>query len=413
VWAGERNASRFPASPSIDVNGEFGQGGDVDDVIVIGGGIVGLSVAHAVAGRGLAVHVLDRPRPGMAATHAAAGMLSPLSEATETGPFLSAGLASLALYPDWIEELRDGSGADPWYRRDGKLRVADDEAGSPELEALLTRAAAAGVRARRVSRDEAEGLAGARLPNVAGAVFLEDDHQVDNRRLHAALQVACRGRGVRFSPHCEVRGPIFRGERVHGVRLADGSRREAEFVVVAAGAWTGRLPGLPGPVPVRPVRGQMLTLDAGASLPHRVLEARDVYLVPRQDGRLLAGATVEEAGFEAACTPEARTALHAAAARLVPSLAGASVREHGCGLRPGTPDGNPVMGAVPGAEGLMIATGHFRNGILLAPWTGAALARLMAGGDGPRIPPAFLVDRFGPGDGGIARDAVAHHPSST
>jgi glycine oxidase len=413
VSTGGRPGSRSPASPSFDLTHKVSQGDDVDDVIVIGGGIIGLSVAYALAGRGLAVHVMDRPRPGMAATHASAGLLSPLSESSEPGPFLSAALASLTLYPDWIADLREASGIDPWYRRDGKLMLAFDAAGERDLEALLSRAVAAGLRARRMSPHEAKELSGADLSAVRGAVLFEDDHQVDTRRLQRGLEAACRGRGIRFSSDCEVASLVRRGDRIDGVHLVDGSRRDAEFVVASAGAWTGRLPGLPGPVPVRPVRGQMLTLEAGDALPDRVLETPDVYLVPRQDGRLLAGATIEEAGFESRCTPEARTALHSAAARVIPSLAGAGVLEHGCGLRPGTPDGNPVVGAAPGVSGFAIATGHFRNGILLAPWTGAALARLLTGGDGPVIPPAFSMNRFAPDGEGIAHDAAARHPSST
>ncbi len=385
----------------------------MDDVLVVGGGIIGLSVARALAKRGLAVHVVDRPRPGEAATRAAAGMLSPLSEASEAGPFLSAGLASLERYPAWIEELGELSGLDPLHRPDGKLRLALDDAEAARIDALLARAAQAGVEASRLGPAQARAHAGVELGPFAAAVLLRHDHQVDNRRLHEALLLACRRSGVRFSADCEVSSLLVRNRRVEGVSLADGSTREADEVVLAAGAWSGSVPGLPFPLPVRPVRGQMLALDAGPALPPRVVESGEVYLVPRRDGRLLVGATVEEVGFEAGCTADARKALLSRASRLLPALEGRPVLDHWCGFRPGTPDGNPIVGRVPGARGLTVATGHFRNGILLAPWTGAAIARLLAGGGGPDIPADFRPDRFRPAAGGIAREAPAHHPSST
>ncbi len=375
-----------------------GPGGEA---LVVGGGIVGLSVAHALARAGWGVQVMDEPRPGVSATGAAAGMLSPLSEASEPGPFLEAGLDSLARYPGWVEGLRAASGVDPRYRPDGKLRVARTPDGIHALDALEARARSAGVRVSRLAPDAAAEAAGVGLGAVSQALLLERDHQVDNRLLHRALAAACavEGASVRAA---RVEALEVTNGRVSGVRLAGGLELHADAVVLAAGAWSPTLSGLPGParrcLPIRPVRGQMIALGAGtlerAPLPRRVVESEEVYLVPRDDGRLLVGATVEEVGFRPACTDEARTRLHQAALRLLPGLGGAPVIEHWCGLRPATPDGNPVIGPVPGTPGLVVAGGHYRNGILLAPWTGAALARILAGCEGPEVPAAFLPDRF-------------------
>jgi glycine oxidase len=374
----------------------MGLGKTGDDVVVVGGGLVGMAVAREAALRGLRVRVLDRAVPGSGATWAAAGMLSPLSESSEAGPFLAAGLASLRLYPAWIDALREESEVDPGYRRDGKLRVARTPASVPALRDLALRARDFGLSAAPVPDGDLAELAGTDVASTSGAILLAEDHQVDNRRLHRAVTEAALHSGVSVTPGAHVVGlPSARG-RVEGVRLADGKTVSAGAVVLAAGAWSAGVPGLPCPPPVRPVRGQMLALDAGDSLPALVIESEDVYLVPRSDGRLLVGATVEEVGFMAECTAEARTLLLGAARGLLPGLAGAPVLDHWCGFRPGTPDGHPIIGTAPGVEGLYMATGHFRNGILLAPWTAEALGRLLAGGDGPDVPDAFSPGRFHP-----------------
>lgn len=373
--------------------------GKTDDVIIVGGGIVGMAVARNAAHRGLRVRVLDRDRPGAGATGAAAGLLSPLSETSEAGPFLDAGLASLRLYPAWVEHLRGETDVDPWFRPDGKVRVARHPAARAGLAALEARAAAFGLGVHRLAHaDLAERLGvepGTEPASFEGALFLEEDHQVDSRRLHRALTEAARRAGVEIVSDTPVRGLEFEGDRTVGVRV-DGGQLAAGAVVLAAGARSGQMEGLPFPLPVRPVRGQMLALEAGSALPDRVLESEDVYLVPRGDGRLLVGATVEEAGFQEVCTPEARAWLLEAAGALLPRLRSAPVLDQWCGLRPGTPDLHPILGAAPGVRDLYLGTGHYRNGVLLAPWTAEALGCLLAGEAGPEIPDAFLPHRFHP-----------------
>jgi glycine oxidase len=367
------------------------------DLLVVGGGIIGLAVAREAALRGFRVRVLDAGTPGGGATRAAAGMLSPLAEAGEAGPFLEAGLASLALYPGWIEALRVSALMDPWYRADGKVKVGFGEAGTEALRALARRAGTAGLEARFLTREEATSLLGTPPSPEARALFLPADHQVDNRRLLRLLLDATRAAGVQVDGQAPVRRvePAPGGGGAPGVRLADGSRLPGGTVLVAAGAWTGVL--LPG-LPVTPVGGQMLVMEGGAALPRRVVASPDVYLVPRRDGRLLVGATVEphDSPFQAArgrCTPVIRARLVAAARHILPAL-GTRVLDHWYGVRPGSPDGNPLLGSLPDAPGIQVATGHFRNGILLAPWTAQALGRLLAGGPGPTIPPAFEAGRL-------------------
>jgi len=369
--------------------------GKIDDVIVAGGGIVGMAVALEATLRGLRVRVLDRDRPGAGATQAAAGLLSPLSEHSEAGPFLDAGLASLRLYPAWTERLRAETGIDPWYRRDGKVRVARHPAALPGLEGMADRAPTLGLDVRRIGPAEVSERVGTDVAPHEGALFLAEDHQVDSRRLHIAVTRAARLAGVTIVPDTRVHGLVREGDRVVGLRV-DHGHLASGAVVLAAGAWGGRVDGLPFPLPVRPVRGQMLALEAGRALPNRVLESEEVYLVPRADGRLLVGATVEETGFREACTREAREQLLAAAWALLPALRRAPVLDQWSGLRPGTPDLHPILGTPSGVRDLYLATGHFRNGLLLAPWTAAALGRLLAGGPGPEVPTAFLPDRFHP-----------------
>ncbi len=374
------------------------------DLLVVGAGLIGLSVAREAALRGLRVRVLDGGRPGEGATHSAAGMLSPLAEASEVGPFLEAGLASLALYPAWVDALRARSPMDPWYRADGKVKVGWGAKGAAALTGLRERAREVGLRAHPLTPEEARERVGQPLARGTHALFLPDDHQVENRRLHRLLLDATRAEGVEVrgeSPVVEVLPGDRRGGRP-GVRGRDGRVEEAGAVLVAAGAWTGHL--LPA-VGVTPVLGEMIVLEGGPALPLRVVASPEVYLVPRRDGRLLAGATVEARGFRGRCSARARDGLLEAALALLPGLAGVRgsgegrgpgtrVVDHWYGFRPGSPDGNPVLGPLPGASGIHVASGHFRNGILLAPWTGQALARVLAGGEGPRIPPAFRPERL-------------------
>ena len=355
---------------------------------------MGLAVARDAASRGMSVTVLERGWSGRRASWAAAGMLSPLGEAREGDVFLEAGLRSLDLYPDWIRSLEEESGVEVEYERAGKLRVALREEEVEGLEARRDWARKRGVEHRWLEPGQVLERFPSLPGHVAAGLLVEEDHRLENRRLGETLSVAARRAGATLVEGTGVRGLTLTRERATGVTLEEGTHLPGGQVLVAAGAWSGGLQGLPRPLPVRPVRGQILSLDHEPLANGPVLESERIYLVPRRDGRLVVGATEEEAGFQTGLTADGVRGLLAGALELVPALASAPILELWAGLRPGTPDRNPLMGRDPEVPNLLYATGHFRNGILLAPLTAAALGALAAGEEGPQVPEPFLPGRF-------------------
>jgi glycine oxidase len=364
------------------------------DLLVVGGGVIGLAAAREAALRGLSAVVLERGTPGSGATHAAAGMLSPLGEAERPGPALEFALRSLRMYGDWVRGIESDSGSSVEYRESGKLRVA---LSVPEVERLGERARwaeALGVRAEWFDPEPLRKLEGKLALSVRGALLVHDDFRVDPRALGRALTVAARARGVEVREGTPVRSILTHAGRARGVSLEDGTTLEAGAVLLAAGAWSATIAGLAQPLPVRPVRGQMLTLHPDPRLSDLTIESEEVYLVPRDDGRLLVGATVEEAGFVEANTADGVRRLLSGAVRLAPGLGSARLVEIWAGLRPGTSDGQPILGGDPEVAGLFYATGHYRNGILLAPATADALGALLAGKGEDAVPPAYRPTRL-------------------
>jgi glycine oxidase len=377
-------------------------------VVVVGGGLIGLAVARELAGRGARVTVLERGEPGAAASWAAGGMLSPRAEALRPGPFLELGLASLDRYPEFIDRVVRESGVPVEFAGGGKLLLATTAAEAGQLAARYgwQEAAGAGAGIERIAAGEARRLEPAIAPEVVEALWVRDDHRVDNRALVRAVRLAAAAQGVTIRTGALATGVQVRGGRVAAVTLAGDERVGAESVVIAAGAWSGALAGLPEPLAVAPVRGQMVELDGGGGLLGRVVMSPGCYIVPRRDGRVLVGSTVERAGFEAVATAAGVRGLLAAAIAAVPALAGAPLVGTWGGLRPGTPDELPILGADPEIAGLFHATGHYRNGILLAPITAEVVAAVWAGeAPGVEIGP-FSVARLraagsGSGDGGV------------
>jgi glycine oxidase len=310
------------------------------------------------------------------------------------------GRDSQARWPGFADELLRASGIDVELRREGTLVLAltaDDqgelahrlEFQQQKLGLPLEWLSAAATRAREPH------LAG----KIAGAVFSPQDHQVDNRKLVQALRIAAERAGVRLHEHHAVQAIAARGGRATGIVLADGTMVPADVVVLAAGAWSRRIEGLPPDrrPPVRPVKGQMLALrmDAAAPLLNHVIWAPGAYLVPRRDGRLIVGATVEEKGFDETVTAGGVMALLDAAWRAIPAIEELPIEEIWVGHRPGSRDDAPILGPGP-LEGLFYATGHHRNGILLAPVTADAMARLILDNVvDPAIRP-FALERFLP-----------------
>jgi glycine oxidase len=368
-------------------------------VIVIGGGVIGLAVAWRLAQQGAGVAVLERAQPGRGASHVAAGMLAPVSEATpREEPLLRLGIASARSYPQFVAALREESGLDPGYLRCGTMIAARDRDEAEALERELEIRARFGLSVRRLRPTEARRLEPALTPTLRGALEIEDDHAVDPRKLTAALLAALRRPGVEVRAGSEVAELQLGGDdAVRGVRLADGQRLGSETVVVAAGVWSAQLPGLPSEarVPLRPVKGQIMRLHdpTGPGLMTRALRLPAAYLVPRGDGRYLLGATVEERGFDTTITAGAMFELLRDAAELVPGVSELVIDEILAGLRPGTPDNAPVIGG--GAlSGLFWATGHYRHGILLAPITAELVATAVLDGTVSPLGAPFSPRRF-------------------
>jgi glycine oxidase len=360
---------------------------DSPDVAVVGGGIIGLAVAWAARRRGLSVTVLEREHVGAGASHVAAGMLAPVSE-VEYGSggrrLLQLGLRSAAMWPAFAEDLQEASGVDVGLRRTGTLIAARDADEARELERQLELRRSLGLSVLRLRGSEAREREPGLAPAVRLALEVPDDHAVDTRLVLAALRAACLAGGVelREGQAVEAIERDAEGTRACGLALAGGGRLHAGQIVLAAGAWTERLNGLDAHerIPVRPVKGQILRLrdPAGPGLLSRVLRFQGGYLVPRGDGRYVLGATVEERGFDLDATAGGVYELLRGAHELVPGVAELQIDELSVGLRPGTPDNAPVIGH--GAlEGLVWASGHHRNGVLLAPLTAELVAALLAG----------------------------------
>jgi glycine oxidase len=367
----------------------------IPDVAIVGGGVIGCAVARHAARAGLRVVVVERGVPGAEASWAAAGMLSPLAEAAGPGPMLDLLLAARELYPDYAAALGEETGIDVGYSDAGTLFLALREEDEPELLARFAWQRAAGLPVERLDAAAARAAEPAVSPELRFALRFPGDHQVDNRALTEALRLSATAAGAEFRTGVEAAALLREGNRVAGVACADGSRIAAGAVVLAGGAWAGRLGGLPRPLPVEPVHGQLLAIESSPPLFRHVVDSPRCYLVPRASGRVIVGATVEHTGERKAVTPWGLTRLLTAAVEIAPALEHAPVVESWSGLRPGTPDHLPILGPDPEVAGLVYATGHYRNGILLAPLTGQRMGALLAEGTWPAALDPFTIGRFG------------------
>jgi glycine oxidase len=356
------------------------------DVVVVGAGLIGLACAWRLAAGGGSVLVLDRAEPGQGASRVAAGMLAPVGE-LDFGEdrLLEMTMAAAEMYPEFVAEVESAAAFEVGYQRCGALHVALDR---DEAEALRRRHELhrrLGLDAEWLSPRECRRLEPGLKPSIHGGVHVPEEAVVDPRSLGAALLVAARATGAEVRGGAEVRSAALSGERIESLRLGSGKEVTCARVVLAAGAWSAAewLPEAARP-PVRPVKGQILELRGDPSDPvcGRIVESERVYVVPRPDGRLLVGATVEEMGFDTRVTAGGVHELLREAYRLLPEVAELELVEAAAGLRPGTPDNLPLVGAG-GLENLLLATGHYRNGVLLAPLTAATVA---AAAVGERVP---------------------------
>jgi len=353
------------------------------DAVVVGGGVVGLCCAWRIAGRGGRVVVVDRAEPPAGATRVAAGMLAPVGELAFGEPeLLRLTLAAAEAYPGFVAELEAATGLGTGYVRHGALHVALDRDEAAELRRVHELQRSLGLGAEWLPPRRCRELEPGLTPSFNGGVHAPEEGAIDPRRLVAALLGALGREGVEVRTGVEVGKAVFDGERLAGVRTARGEELRAGAVVLAAGAWSGAAEWLPESArpPVRPVKGQILELRSpdGAAPCERIVASERVYLVPRPDGRLIVGATTEERGFDETVTAGGVHELLREAYRLLPDVAEMELVEAMAGLRPGTPDNLPLVG--PGAlDGLLLACGHHRNGILLAPLAGERIAAELAG----------------------------------
>jgi glycine oxidase len=357
--------------------------GRADDLVVVGGGIIGLAIAREAALAGMRVALLDRGLPGSGASTAAAGILSAQWEAGGPHPLLPLLLHSRALYPGFLRAVGREGGLAIAIRPAATIQVARTAAGMARLERHGAFQRSRGLPVERLSRRDLRRLEPGLADDFAGGLLLPRDGAVDTVRLLAALRRAAARAGVRIHQGTPATRILAARGRVTGV--ATGGRRfPAGAVVIAAGAWSGSLapPGAP-PLPAHPVRGQILCLRAGRAAPRHVIESEAGYLVPRSAGRVLAGSTMERVGFRKGVTASGIAGLARAAAAMIPALRDAGVDATWSGLRPATADGLPAIGAAT-VPGLYYAAGHLRNGIVLAPATARQVVRLLLG-KGPEV----------------------------
>ncbi|HET6911575.1 MAG TPA: glycine oxidase ThiO [Mycobacteriales bacterium] len=368
------------------------------DVIVIGGGVIGTATAWRLALAGATVTLVD-PRPGTGATETAAGMLAPVTELHYgEEPLLHLNMRAAAGYAEFVGELEQSTGADVGYRRTGTVVAAWDGGDLSALRDLHRFQLSLGLRADLLSAADLRSLEPSLAPGLPGGLYAGDDHAVDPRRLHAALLVAADSAGVHVERQAAM--ALAGSGAVTGALLADGSEVSAALTVLAAGARSATIAGPAGSEAhvVRPVKGQTLRLrlDHPDRLSHVTrgwVRGNPVYLVPRADGELIVGASSEEAGYDEAPRAGVIYELLRDAQALLPGVMEMQWREVSTGLRPGTPDNAPLIGPA-SIEGLVLATGHYRNGVLLAAVTAEAVARVVLDGSVPEWAAPFGPGRF-------------------
>lgn len=367
------------------------------DVVIIGGGVIGLSIARELALRGMRdVTVIERGEFGKEASWAAGGILAPQVEADRPDEFFKLACASRDLYPAFARALQDETGIDVQFEQTGTLYLGFTEDDEHEMRRRFDWQTRAGLRVEWLGGEDARRLEANISPNVRCALRFPDDWQVENRRLTEALLASNRNLGVQLIANCEVRSVRIEGGRVTGIESAEASI-DAATVVIAAGAWTSEIKTSAtnsSPLQIEPVRGQMLCFKTEPAFARHVIYSSRGYLVPRHDGRLLAGSTSEQVGFDKRVTDEGTAAIKSMAFEIAPELESVAIVDSWAGFRPHAPDDLPVIGPAADTEGLFYATGHYRNGILLAPITAEIIAEAVTRRRFRAIAEAFLPARF-------------------
>ena len=361
----------------------------VADVIIVGGGVIGVSIALELAAQKLGVVVLDRQQPGREASWAAAGMLSPGPDSPDALPLVPLAKESMRLYPEFIASVEELSGKTTAFARKGVIEVFTAPHGESERDKMVAEYLALGLAIEPVAADVARKAEPALEPAVRAAAWLPQEATLDPRMLMDALLAAAGVRGVEVHADSPVDSIMLDGNHCTGV-VTRGTNISAKCVVVAAGCFSGAIDWLGRYAPARPIRGQLLALESKNVQLGRTLRSCKAYLVPRPNGRIIAGSTLEDAGFEKHVTPAGVRKILDGVLELAPAFANAQLVDAWAGLRPGTPDHLPILGPTD-IRGLYIATGHYRNGILLAPATAKLLSRWILGGK-----PELDTERFSP-----------------
>jgi len=341
------------------------------DAIVLGAGLVGAAIALRLAQAGLRVALLEKNMPGHEASWAGAGMLTPAPDSSASIPLVPFGRASLSLYPQFIAEIEEISGRSAGYRSDGAIELLFSANAERELSTLIALHHALGLPTEPLPLDEAIKMEPALTRRAQAAAYFPYEACVDNRALTEALLTAATISGVELFPHTHVREITIENGRCGGVLAENGTIFAAKDVIVATGAFSGFLGGIVPRLAIRPIRGQMAALIFQEKPIRHVIRCERGYVVPRDSAtpqRLVTGSTLEDAGFDKRVTASGVEKILSTAQELIPKLANAEVAELWCGLRPDTPDHLPLLGPA-GVDGLTIATGHYRNGILLTPVT--------------------------------------------
>jgi len=359
------------------------------DVIIIGGGIIGLSLAHRLASEKLRVVVLDRQQPGLEASWAAAGMLCPGPEPPDDNALVPLAKKSLGLYPEFINAIEESSGARTNFRRDGTLELFFGASAEAERDRIVAAHRAHDLGTRAIPANEARAIEASLCESDFGAAWLPHECTVDPRALISAVLQAATNCGAEVRANVEVRNLAIAGSRCDGVE-SQSEKFNAKHIIVAAGCFSSAIGAAARFARTRPIRGQMVSLRAARPIPNHVVRSHNGYVVPRGNGLLVAGSTIEDVGFEKCVTAGGIARILSAAIELIPELAGAAIEETWSGLRPDTPDHLPLIGATE-IEGLWLATGHYRNGILLAPATAQILGNWILQGK-----PDFNVEAYSP-----------------
>ena len=370
------------------------------DVAIAGGGLIGGAAALELAQAGLSVALFEKGQPGREASWASAGILSPAPETPGMIPMVSLGKASMALYPGFAANVEEISGQSVGLRSFGTLDALFSRDATRDLSTLIALHHGLGLKAEPLRPEEARELEPALSPDVEAAALRPDEASIDNRALTQGVLRAAQERGAQIFPDHEVQAVWREGGRCAGLKLRE-QNVPAKWTIIAAGCFSANIDGVAAYAPVRPAKGQMVSLRADELTIERVLWSEKVYVVPRNDGRILAGATVEYVGFDKHVTAGSVHKILSAAIELAPGLANARIEETWAGLRPDSPDHLPILGPTD-LDGLLIAAGHFRSGVLLTPITARLLREWITE---QRV--SVDWDRLNP-----MRFAAAHKPSA-